>query len=78
MTQLGYPYGFDVLGRTATTDEDTHIRALIEDVLFTTPGERVNRPTFGTGLLALIFAPVDSSMSGSLRSAVAPLRNGRP
>lgn len=69
--QVAYPYGFDALGRTATTGEDAHVRDLIEAVLFTTPGERVNHPTFGTGLLALVFAPVDQSLGGSLRSAIA-------
>ena len=55
--QIDYPYHFDSRGRTATTDPDDHIRDLIEQVLFTLPGERVNRPTFGTGLLQLGFAP---------------------
>ena len=31
------------------TDYADHIRDLIEQVLFTAPGERVNRPTFGCG-----------------------------
>ena len=57
MTQIAYPFQIDGRGRTATTDPDTHIRDLIEQVLFTVPGERVNRPTFGTGLLQLVFAP---------------------
>jgi phage baseplate assembly protein W len=30
---------------------------MIEQVLFTSPGERVNRPDFGSGLMQLIFAP---------------------
>ena len=55
--QIDYPYHFDSRGRTATTDQDDHIRDLIEQLLFTVPGERVNRPTFGTGLLQLVFAP---------------------
>ncbi|MGH2367093.1 MAG: GPW/gp25 family protein, partial [Chloroflexota bacterium] len=44
-------------GRTAQTAGDEHLRDLIEQVLFTSPGERVNRPTFGSGLLQLVFAP---------------------
>jgi len=55
--QLDYPYGFDVRGRTAETDENDHIRDMIEQVLFTSPGERINRPTFGCGLLQLVFSP---------------------
>ena len=54
---IGYPFHFDGRGRTARTDDDDHIRDLIEQVLFTAPGERVNRPSFGTGLTQLLFAP---------------------
>lgn len=58
MTELAYPYRFNRRnGRTATTTPEAHLRDLIEEVLFTNPGERVNRPTFGSGLLRLIFAP---------------------
>ena len=55
--QIGYPYRFDGKGLTATASEEAHIRDMIEQVLFTSPGERVNRPTFGSGLLKLVFAP---------------------
>jgi Bacteriophage baseplate protein W len=55
--QIDYPFHLDSRGRTAATDQDAHIRDLIEQVLFTTPGERVNRPTFGSGLLQMVFAP---------------------
>lgn len=57
-----FPYSFDTRGRTADSDQDMspqnrHIRDLIEQVLFTAPGERVNRPDFGCGLLQVVFAP---------------------
>jgi len=55
--QIEFPFQIDRLGRTAPTDEETHVRDLIEQVLFTSPGERVNRPTFGSGLLRQVFAP---------------------
>lgn len=54
---LDYPLHFDRRGRSADTDRDEHIRDLIEQVLFTSPGERVNRPDFGCGLQQLVFAP---------------------
>ena len=54
---IDYPFHFDGRGRTARTDDEDHIRDLIEQVLFTAPGERVNRPSFGTGLAQLLFAP---------------------
>ena len=55
MMQIDFPFAFDSRGRTAQTTEDDHIRDLIEQVLFTAPGERVNRPTFGSGLLQMVF-----------------------
>ncbi|MCS6297260.1 MAG: GPW/gp25 family protein [Nitrospira sp.] len=55
--QVNFPYRFDARGRTAGADEADHIRDLIEQVLFTHPGERVMRPDFGSGLLQLVFAP---------------------
>jgi phage baseplate assembly protein W len=54
---IDYSFHFDNRGRTAATGDDDHIRDMIEQVLFTSPGERVNRPTFGTGLMQLLFAP---------------------
>ena len=55
--QVDFPYHFDGRERTATTDEAEHIRDLIEQILFTNPGERVNRPDFGCGRKALLFMP---------------------
>lgn len=54
--QIDYPFRIDGRGRTATASDDEHIRDMIEQVLFTEPGERVNRPTFGCGLGRLVFA----------------------
>ncbi|MEH2070104.1 MAG: GPW/gp25 family protein [Nostoc sp.] len=55
---IEFPFQFDRYYRTASTsNENSHIRDLIEQLLFTTPGERVNRPDFGCGVLSLIFAP---------------------
>lgn len=54
---IKFPLQFDDRGRTAETDADKHIRNMIEQVLFTVPGERVNRPTFGSGLMQLVFQP---------------------
>jgi uncharacterized protein len=54
---VAYPYRFDGRGRTAQAGDNDHIRQMIEQVLFTAPGERVNRPDFGCGLLQMVFAP---------------------
>src|SRR3989337_21445 len=67
---LDYPYDFDSRGRTAETNEDDHVRDLIEQVLFTTPGERVNRPTFGSGVLQLIFAPNNDALATATQVTV--------
>ena len=60
---VDYPYHFNSQGRTAQVGQDEHIRDLIEQVLFTMPGERVNRPTFGSGLMELVFAPNSSELA---------------
>lgn len=54
---IGYPFSIDGRGRIADATADQHIRQLIEQVIFTLPGERVNRPDFGSGVQQLIFAP---------------------
>jgi phage baseplate assembly protein W len=69
-THLDHPYGFDGRGRTATTGIDDHVRDLIEQVLFTTPGERVNRPDFGVGLSQAVFAPNSPELAATLRTLV--------
>jgi phage baseplate assembly protein W len=56
--QLDFPYHLDGRERTSETSEEDHIRDLIEQILFTSPGERVNRPDFGAGIYQLLFAPV--------------------
>ncbi len=70
MSDLDFPYRFDGSGRTATTTRDDHIRDLIEQVLFTAPGERVMRPDFGTGLLALVFEPNSVALAATTQMLV--------
>ncbi len=57
MAHLDFPYAIDGTGRSAQTSAADHVRDLIEQVFFTAPGERVMRPTFGSGLMALVFEP---------------------
>src|SRR6266478_3155332 len=68
--QIDYPFQFDGRGRTAETTDDDHIRDLIEQVLFTAPGERVNRPTFGSGVLQLLFAPNGDALASATQLTV--------
>jgi phage baseplate assembly protein W len=67
---IAFPLGFDRRGRTEQADDDAHIRDLIEQLLFTSPGERVNRPTFGSGLMQLVFAPNSVELASTLQLLV--------
>jgi Bacteriophage baseplate protein W len=67
---IDYPFHFDARGRTAATDDDDHIRDMIEEFLFTNPGERVNRPDFGAGLLQLVFSPNTPEIAAALQFTV--------
>jgi phage baseplate assembly protein W len=67
---VDFPLRFDGRGRTAETDTDDHIRDLIEQVLFTSPGERVNRPGFGCGLKRLVFAPNSVELAAATQAIV--------
>jgi phage baseplate assembly protein W len=70
MSDLDFPYQIDRRGRTATTTSADHVRDLIEQVLLTAPGERVMRPTFGSGLLALVFEPNSTALAASTQALV--------
>ena len=70
MSDLDFPYAFDGLGRTATTSPEDHVRDLIEQVLLTAPGERVMRPDFGSGLLALVFQPNSVALAATTQMLV--------
>ena len=67
---LGFPYQFDGRGRTADADLSDYVKQMIEIVLFTSPGERVNLPDFGSGLLQLPFAPNSQEMAAATQFAV--------
>jgi phage baseplate assembly protein W len=60
---LDHPFHTDGQGRSATTGADDHVRDMIYQVLFTNPGERVNRPDFGCGLLQLVFEPNSEALA---------------
>ncbi|MDM0112231.1 GPW/gp25 family protein [Variovorax sp. J22R133] len=71
MAHVAFPYSVDGRGRTAEAEtDDAHVRHLIEQVLFTVPGERVNRPDFGCGLLQLVFAPNSDELAATLQVLV--------
>ena len=64
---IDFPYHFDSRGRTATADRDDHARDMIEQLIFTNPGERVNRLDFGSGLLQLAFAPNSPELAATVQ-----------
>jgi phage baseplate assembly protein W len=64
---INFPFKFDGRGQTASANESQHIRQMIEQLIFTSPGERVNRPTFGSGVLQLIFAPNSPELAATVQ-----------
>lgn len=67
---IDFPFHFNGRGQTALTDDNDHIRDMIEQFLFTNPGERVNRPDFGSGLMQLVFAPNSPELAATLQFTV--------
>lgn len=67
---IDFPFRFDTRGHTAETADDDHLRDLIYQVLFTAPGERVNRPGFGSGLMQLVFAPASDTLAAATQFVV--------
>ena len=65
-----YPFGFDNSGGTARTGLSGHIRDMIEQILLTSPGERVNRPTFGCGSAQLVFAPNSDVLAAAQQQVI--------
>jgi uncharacterized protein len=53
---LAFPFRVGAAGPTVSRGAD-HVREQIEQVLFTTPGERVFRSEFGAGVKTLTFEP---------------------
>jgi phage baseplate assembly protein W len=70
LTNIKFPFHFDGRGRTALVDYDRHIRDMIEQLLFTEAGERVNRPDFGSGLMQLVFDPNSPELAAALQFTI--------
>lgn len=67
---LDFPFTLDERGRTSRADSDDHIRDMIALVLFTAPGERVNRPEFGCGVKQLVFAPLSDALAAATEQLI--------
>src|SRR5262245_56771537 len=64
---IDFPFHFDSRGRTAGTDLDDHVRDMLEELIFTNAGERVNRPDFGSGVAQLLFAPNSPELAATVQ-----------
>jgi uncharacterized protein len=64
---IAFPFQIDGRGRVAATSLNDHVRDMIEQLLFTNPGERVNRPDFGSGLLQMVFQPNSTALAAALQ-----------
>lgn len=67
---IAFPYSTDAAGKTAQADAGTHLEDMIEQLLFTAPGERVNRPTFGAGTVQLVFEPNSEMLAAVQQQAI--------
>ena len=67
---IDFPWRYDSRGLTAACERDQHIRNLIEQFLFANPGERVNRPDFGSGLLQMVFAPNSPELAAAVQYTI--------
>ncbi|AIF82570.1 phage baseplate assembly protein W [Candidatus Nitrososphaera evergladensis SR1] len=65
-----YPFNVDGRGRTASATSTDYIKQLVEQVLFTAVGERVNRPTFGSGVNQLVFSPNSNELASATQLLV--------
>jgi uncharacterized protein len=67
---FNFPYQFDGRGRTEQASPQDYVTQLVEQVLFTSPGERVNMPDFGSGVLQLAFAQNSMQIAAATQFAV--------
>jgi phage baseplate assembly protein W len=68
---LDFPYAVSGGGLPSTTAADDHLRDLILQVLFTSPGERVNLPEFGVGVQRLLFEPSGDALRASAQFLIS-------
>jgi Bacteriophage baseplate protein W len=64
---IDFPLHVDSRGRTASAALDEHVRDMIEQLIFTNHGERVNRPDFGSGAMQLVFAPNSPELAATVQ-----------
>ncbi|MEU2030790.1 GPW/gp25 family protein [Nocardia amamiensis] len=70
MSHVAFPLRLSARGRTTLATDDEYVRGLIEVVLFTRLGERVNRPDFGSRVDRLMFAPAGDEIAQMTKAMV--------
>jgi phage baseplate assembly protein W len=68
---LAFPFAIEPQGGVASTDLDGAIRGRIEQVLFTSPGERVMLPEFGCGARDLVFQGNNEVLAAATEFTIA-------
>lgn len=68
---IKYPFAIDKDLAVLMEEKDfsKHVRQMMLQVLFTSPGERINRPDFGCGIKRMVFAP-NSDATASLLQVI--------
>jgi hypothetical protein len=67
---IAFPLAVGPGGRTAPTPAARHVNDMIEQLIFTNPGERVNRPNFGGGMYQAVFAPNSLELQATVHLSV--------
>ena len=67
---FGFPFAIDTTGRVSATGGDDRLRGKIIQVLFTAPGERINKPDFGCGLFNLVFEPNNAILASAMEFTI--------
>ena len=69
-TGLLFPIRIATEGGLEVVSIAQSVRVMLEQVLFTVPGERVNRPRFGVGIQQYVFEPLSVAVEDRLRVAL--------
>ena len=70
-TYVSIPFRLTSEGSIATEDVDVHVQQQIEQILFTSPGERVMLPEFGSGVRDLVFAANNDVLAAAAEFTIA-------
>jgi phage baseplate assembly protein W len=67
---VGFPFGIAPTGGVVAQGGDALLRGKILQLLLTSPGERVNRPDYGTRLLDLVFDPNSEVLAATMEFTI--------